>query len=205
MAFLEQRLSPRIEQGAIGGPVNRGRQMVRTAGGKLRQVFTWAEPLREYTINHGVMGAPDARELLSLWYVVNFTPYEGFRFRDWADYVATQANSRCTLVSGSNYQLQLVYTFAGIEFVRKITKPVAGAKVYRTRSGVDTEATATINTSTGVAAISGHAAGDTYTWEGMFDVPVTFSGDEWMPQAEAMASDGVVSTMPTIQLEELPL
>lgn len=205
MAFLEQRLSTRIERGAIGGPVNRGRQMVRSAGGKLRQVFTWAEPLREFTINHGIMEPADARELLSLWYVVNFTPYEGFRLRDWADYVATQATSRCTLISGSNYQLQVVYTFAGIEFVRKITKPVAGAKIYRTRSAVVSEATATIDTTTGVAAISGHTAGDTYTWEGQFDVPVTFSGSDWMPQAEAMSSTGVVATMPTIQLEELPL
>lgn len=205
MAFLEQRLSPRIERGAVGGPINRGRQMVRTAGGKLRQVFTWAEPLREYTINHGIMGAADARELLSLWYVVNFTPYEGFRFRDWSDYVATQATSRCTLISGSNYQLQMVYTFAGIEFVRRITKPVDGAQVYRTRLGVVSAASAVISTSTGVAEISGHTAGDTYTWEGQFDVPVTFSGNEWMPQAEALANDGVVATMPTIQLEEVPL
>lgn len=205
MAFLEQRLSQRIERGATGGPVNRGRKMVRTDGGKLVQVFTWAEPLRQYTVSHGVLGQADREQLRNLWYVVNFTPYQGFRFRDLADYVATQANSRLALISGSDYQLQRVYAFAGIEFIRKITKPVAGAVIYRLRSGATTTAAATLDTATGAASISGHVAGDTYTWAGQFDVPVTFTDDSWVEQLETIGSDGAIATMPMVKLEEVLL
>lgn len=205
MAFLEQRLSQRIERGASGGPVNRGRQMVRSAGGRLRQVFTWPEPLHSYTISHGVLGQTQLEEMRALWYVVNFTPYEGFRFRDWSDYRATQQNSRCTLISGSDYQLQRVYSFAGVEFLRRIQKPVTGPVIYRTRTGVVSTATATVDTATGIATISGHTAGDTYTWAGEFDVPVTFTDDAWVQQLEAMNADGAIATMPTINVEEIAL
>lgn len=205
MAFLEQRLSQRIERGATGGPVNRGRQMVRTTSGRLRQVFTWPEPLHTYTVSHGIRGQADLEELRGLWYVVNFTPYEGFRFRDWSDYRATQANSRCALITGSTYQLQRVYTFVGLEFIRRIQKPVTGATVYRTRSAVVTTATASIDTATGIATISGHTTGDTYTWTGEFDVPVTFTDDAWIQQLETLAGDGIVATMPSINMEEIVL
>ena len=205
MAFLEQRLSQRIERGATGGPVNRGRQMVRSAGGRMRQVFTWPEPLHTYTVSHGVLGQAQLEELRALWYIVNFTPYEGFRFRDWSDFRATQQNSRCTLITGSTYQLQRVYTFAGLEFLRRIQKPTAGAIVYRTRAGSVATATATVDTSTGIATITGHVAGDTYTWAGEFDVPVTFTDDAWAQQLEAMNIDGAVSTMPAINVEEIVL
>lgn len=205
MAFLEQRLSPRIERGATGGPVNRGRQMVRSAGGRLRQVFTWPEPLHSYTINHGVLAQAQLEELRALWYVVHFTPYEGFRFRDWSDFRATQQNSRCSLITGSTYQLQRVYTFAGIEFVRRIQKPVSGVVVYRTRSAVVSTATATVDTTTGIATISGHVSGDTYTWAGDFDVPVTFTDDAWVQQLEILRDDGVLASMPTVNLEEIAL
>ncbi len=205
MAFLEQRLSQRIERGASGGPVNRGRQMVRTAGGRLRQVFTWPEPLHTYTVSHGILGQAQLEELRALWYVVNFTPYEGFRFRDWSDYRATQANSRCTLITGSTYQLQRVYTFQGLQFVRRIQKPVDGVAIYRTRATVTSTATATIDTATGIATISGHVAGDTYTWAGECEVPVTFTDDAWVQQIEAMNIDGAVASMPTINVEEIVL
>lgn len=205
MAFLEQRLSQRIERGATGGPVNRGRQMVRTAGGRMRQVFTWPEPLHTYTISHGVLGQAGMEELRALWYVVNFTPYEGFRLRDWSDFRATQQNSRCALIAGSTYQMQRVYTFAGLQFLRRIQKPVAGAIVYRTRGVAVTDASASIDTATGIATISGHVPGDTYAWAGEFDVPVTFTGDEWVQQIESMAGQGAVATMPSIALEEIIL
>jgi len=205
MAFLEQRLSERIERGATGGPVNRGRRISRTASGRMRQVFSWADPLHEYTISHGILDGARREQLLAMWYVVMFTPYEGFRFRDWSDFQATQANSRCTLITGSTYQLQRVYSVHGLEYVRAITKPVAGATIYRTRLGIVSTATATVDTTTGVATISGHVAGDTYTWAGQFDVPVTFSGDEWVQGLEAMTADGAVVAMPQIKLEEVRL
>lgn len=204
MAFLEQRLDPRIERGATGGPTNDGRMFVRTPN-RTRQVFTQQAPLHRYEVGHGLRDQAGLDALLSLWYVVHFTPYEGFRFRDWSDYRATQANSTLTLISGSTWQLHRVYTFASIQFLRTIRKPVAGVAIWRTRAGLVSAASASVDTATGIATISGHAAGDTYTWSGEFDVPVTFTSNEWTQQLEAMNGQGALASMPMIQLEEIQL
>lgn len=205
MAFLEQRISTRVERGATGGPTNRGRTMVRSAGGRLRQVFTWTTPLHEYEIHHGLLMPVQHEELRALWYVVNFTPYEGFRFRDWMDYQADYANSSLVFVSGSQWQLQRLYTVASVSFARKISKPVAGVVIQRNRSGVLSTATATVDTATGLATISGHVSGDTYSWQGSFDVPVTFTDDGWLSQAETLGQDGAIVVPPTVKLEEIRL
>ncbi len=204
MAFLEQRLNARIERGATGGPTNRGRTKVRTAGGKLRQVFTWTAPLHEYEVSHGILTAADFEALRAMWYVVNFTPYEGFRFRDWSDYQATHSNTSLALVTGSDYQLRRDYTFGGVTFSRVISKPNAGVVIQRNRSGVLSTATATVDTTTGLATISGHVSGDTYSWAGTFDIPVTFSDDEWVAMLETNSA-GPMPTPPSIKLEEIRL
>lgn len=203
MAFLEQRLREQIERGATGGPVNRGRKRIVTTSGKLRQLFQWAAPLHEYEIGVGVVNPEDFEALRAMWYVVQFTPYEGFRFRDWTDYQATKTNTTLVFVSGTNWQLYRTYTFAGVTFSRKITKPNSGVTVYRTRSAVESTATATITTSTGIAAITGHVSGDTYTWTGTFDVPVTFADDEWVATVET-ANGQVLPIAPSIKVVEVP-
>jgi uncharacterized protein (TIGR02217 family) len=204
MAFLEERLDSRIERGAQGGPVNRGRVKTYTVSGKLAQTFDWSAPLQEWDVSHGLRSVADFEALRALWHVVMFTPYSGFRFRDWSDYIATQANTTLSLISGSDYQLKRAYTFRGITYARKITKPTAGAIVYRTRASVVTVATATVDTTTGVATIIGHTSGDTYTWEGQFDVPVTFAGNDLPTQLESGADGPLIITQP-IKLEEVRL
>lgn len=204
MAFLEQRLNTRIEQGAQGGPTVPGRTKAYTPSGKLRQNFVARAPIHRFDVSHGLRQQADYQAVLDIWYVVNFTPYEGFRFRDWRDYRATAANSRCTLISGSTYQLQRVHSFGGIEFLRNIYKPVAGVVITRTRSGTPSTATATVDTTTGVATISGHLAGDTYTWTGEFDLPVTFSDDSWVSTLEG-AAPNLIIVAPSIALEEIRL
>jgi uncharacterized protein (TIGR02217 family) len=205
MAFLEQRLDSRIEQGASGGPTVPGRSKVYTPSGKLQQGFTASAPIHRFDVSHGMRSNADHQLVLDTFYVVMFTPYVGFRFRYWTDYRATQANSTLTLITGSDYQLQRVHTFGGVSVLRNIYKPVSGTvTVYRTRASVITTATATIDYTTGVATISGHSGGDTYTWEGQFDIPVTFSDDEWVSQLQATLTN-VAIVPPSIRLEEIRL
>lgn len=205
MTFLEGRLDSKITHGATGGPTVPGRTKTYLPNGQLRQNFAATMPLHKYDVSHGVRSRADFQTVLDLWYVVMFTPYEGFRFKDWRDFQATQANSRVTTVDGITGQLQRVHRFGGIEVLRAITKPVAGTPVvYRTRSSVVTVATATISTITGVVTITGHAVGDTYTWAGEFDVPVTFTDDEWMSDMEVHI-DNLHLTSAPIKLEEIRL
>jgi len=204
MAFLEQRIDARIEQGAQGGPVVPGRTKVYLPNGRLQQNFTASAPIHRFDISHGVRGQADYQLLLDMWMVVMFTPYAGFRFRDWGDYTATQANSRCTLITGSTYQLQRVHTFASIEVLRPIYKPSGTVTVKRTRTGVVSTATATVDSTTGIATISGHTSGDTYTWEGQFDLPVTFTDDEWVAEMQGTTA-GLFRVPGPIKLEEIRL
>lgn len=205
MAFLEQRLDARIEQGASGGPTLPGRSKTYLPSGQLRQNFIASQMIHRFDISHGMRNNADHQLVLDTFYVVMLTPYEGFRFRYWADYRATQTNSRLTLITGSTYQLQRVHTFGGVEVLRNIYKPVSGTvTIYRNRASVVTVATATIDTATGIATISGHSSGDTYTWEGQFDLAVTFSDDEWISQLQATLTN-IAVIPPPIRLEEIRL
>lgn len=203
--FLEARLSTKITAGATGGPRVMGRQKTYLPNGRLVQNFVASVPLHEFDVSHGLRNAADFQTVLDIFYVVAFTPYSGFRFRWQADYLATQANSRLTLISGANYQLQRVHTFGGVTILRDIKKPVTGTVlVYRTRSGAVTIASASIDYTTGIAIISGHVSGDTYTWEGQFDIPVTFVDDTWIGSLEVNTSNLHVQSS-AIRLEELKL
>jgi len=205
--FLEQQLDVRITQGARGGPVG-GRGMVRRPSGWLDQEFHRSMSLHRYDVSHGVKSNAQFEIVLAMFYVVQFTPYLGFRFKDWRDYVATLANSRATFISGSTTQLQLqrVYAIGGVEHLRDIKKPTASpaATVYRTRSGSTASIGATVDTTTGIATISGHVGGDTYSWTGQFDVPVTFTDDEWIAELQGSTNRLFAVSQP-IKLEEIRL
>lgn len=201
--FLEARLSTKITAGATGGPRVMGRQKTYLPNGRLVQNFVASVPLHEFDVSHGLRTRADFQSVLDIFYVVNFTPYSGFRFRWEADYLATQANSRATLIAGSTFQLQRAHVFGGITVLRDIKKPVSPTViVYRTRASVVSVATATIDYTTGIATITGHAGGDTYTWEGQFDVPVTFVDDTWIGSLEVNTANLHVQSS-AIKLEEL--
>lgn len=201
MPFLDILFPERISANAQGGP-RFFTTKVYTATGHRSVNREALYPLHEYTVTQPVRSGSDFEELRAFFYVAGGDE-SSFKFKDWSDYVATQANSRLTLVSGSIYQLNRVYGVQGQEFIRPISKPADGAVVYRTRSGVTTTATATVDTATGQATISGHASGDTYTWEGRFFVPVAFKD----PQAvwTIIGTSGFLTEWSGIVLEEVRL
>jgi uncharacterized protein (TIGR02217 family) len=198
MAFLETRLSPKITAGAVGGPTVPGRTKVYTPAGQLRQNFLASMPIHRYDVSHGLRSAADFQTVLDLWYVVMFTPYEGFRFKDWRDYQLTQANSRLTLISGTTYRINRVHTFGGIEFLRPIYKPTGQVTVYNAGGAT---LTATTDTATGIVTVP---AGTPSTCVGEFDVPVTFTDDEWASTLHGQAHNVQVDTG-AIKLEEIRL
>jgi uncharacterized protein (TIGR02217 family) len=156
-------------------------------------------------VSHGVRSAADYQTLLDFFYVVMFGAYSGFRVKDWRDYQATQANSMLTFITGSTWQLQRKHTAGAVSYLRNITKPVSATVVVkRTRSGVVSTASASIAYDTGIATIAGHAGGDTYTWEGEFDIPMTFVSDEWAGDLEVSTINLHVVSQP-ILLEEIRL
>lgn len=204
--FLEQRLDPAISVGAQGGPTAPGRMKTYLPSGALQQNFSATLPLHKLDLSYALRSAADFQTILDIFYVVMFTPYTGFRVKDWRDYTATQTNSKLTFITGTTWQLQRKHTFGGVDFLRDIVKPCASPApvIKRTRSAVVTTATATVDTTTGIATISGHAGGDTYTWVGEFDLPMTFTDDSWTGSLEVTKDNPYVQSA-SIPLEEIRL
>lgn len=207
MAFHEARLSERIERGATRTVTQPGRRKTYVST-KLQQDFENTLPIHRYELSNGVRDAmvrggltPEASyfKVLDLFYVVMFTPYEGFRLRDWADYKAVEDNSALELVSGSIYQLQRKHTFGGVNFYRPIYKPVSGTVTVYDSS--DVVVPGTLDATTGrFTADSGTPA----YWVGEFDIPVTFSQDEWTASLEVHTQNLHVVNG-SIPLEEIRL
>lgn len=198
MAFLESRMSARIERGAKGGPTNRGRRKVYSTSGRMNQVFEWSAPISEFDISHGILLPDGYAEIEAMWHVIHFTPYSGFRFRNWADYQAVKANSTLTNIVSNTYQLQRKHTFASITYKRNIYKPNAGVTVY---DSSDVACTASVNTATGIATVT---SGTPSYWIGTFDIPVTFKDNDLMMRLDGTTSN-LLMVADSIILEEIRL
>ena len=202
MAFFEALFPPRISRNAQGGP-RFLTSKAYTVSGQRQTNRNATYPLHQYTIGHPVKTGADFEQLRAFFYVVGGDA-DAFRFKDWSDFRATQANTSTTVITGTTYQLNRTYTFGGRQFVRPIYKPVAGVQVFRTR-GVDvtdiTESCA-VNTTNGQMTVNtGHQAGDTYTWVGTFHVPVAFKD----PAAlwRLLGTPNMLTEWPSIELEEI--
>lgn len=204
MSFFEQQFPPHISALAEGGP-QFFNEKAYMPGGRRAVNRLQPLPLGRWTIKHPPRTGDEFEELRAFFWVVGGDA-DAFRFKDWTDYVAHQANSSLTLVTGATYQLNRLYVFGAAPnirtFVRPIQKPVEDTVVvYRTRSGVVSEASATVDSTTGIATISGHTSGDTYTWEGQFDVPVAFVD----PRAvwRVLGSSELLTEWDGIEIEEV--
>ena len=203
MAFFEQQFDPRLSFGARGGPAWTTTRVV-TQSGRRRANQNWQYPLHRYQVAHAVKTNADFEIVRAFFYTVAGA-FDGFRFKDWADFELTRANSRLVQDASSptEFQINRIYTAGAREFVRPITKPRPGVVVYRTRAGVQSIITAGVDTTTGVVDISGHAGGDTYTCVGEFDVPVCFSDDAMAVEIVDVGADEYLMRWPSIALEEV--
>ncbi|MDP3625014.1 MAG: DUF2460 domain-containing protein [Hydrogenophaga sp.] len=136
------------------------------------------EPVIEFYCEHPPRLKAEFEELVAFFMAVRGV--DPFLFQDPSDHMATQANSSLTLISGSIYQMNRLYVSPGRTTVKPIYKPRAGAKIYRTRAAVvsDITGTSTVSTTTGQVEVTGHMSGDTYTWAGLFYLPMYFADPE---------------------------
>jgi uncharacterized protein (TIGR02217 family) len=204
MAFLEHRISDAITRGSRGGP--RGsRFKAYTRAGRLTQEFLRTRALQRYDVSYGIKTLENFEEIRDLFYVVMFGAYEGFRFKDWNDYQLTYDNSTLTLISGTDWQIGRLHAAGAGSFVREVYKLVAAPTIRRNRGGALSTASAVVDVNSGIATLSGHVDGDTYSALGEFDVPVTFEDD----MLDTVEVDGnirrILQRLPSIRLEEIRL
>jgi uncharacterized protein (TIGR02217 family) len=203
-AFMESPQFPSdISQGVTFGP-KFVTAVATVPGGAEQRNKNRATSLCEGDCAHGLKNQAQLATLIKFFRSVGGR-YAGFRFKDWSDFQCAAADSQCTLVSGSVYQLQKVYQSAvSFNEVRDIKKPVAGTlTIYRTRSGVTTDITGatTIDTTLGRITVTSHVAGDVYTWTGEFDVPCRFDTDHMATSIQ----DFQIYAWNQIMIKEIPL
>jgi uncharacterized protein (TIGR02217 family) len=196
MAFLEQRLTDAVARGSRGGP-RTARTKVRTQSGRLVQKFHRSLPLHSYDVSYGIKTQQNFEDVRAMWMLVMFTPYEGFRFRDWGDYKGAQGTTTLIDLGGGDWQLQRRYTVAGINFDRTITKPNADVVAY---SGAGAALPTVVDTTTGIVTVTGTPA----YWVGTFDVPVQFMDDAIDNIMLEGGTDLILQGLSSIKLEELP-
>lgn len=202
MSFFDERLDDCYSFGARGGPVF-STEVVKTAGGQRYVNKNWTLPLHRYDISQAIKREEDFEVIRAFFYNVS-GQFDGFRFKDWADYKAT--NQPLTLISSATYQLTRVYVRGVRTYTRNITRPVSSIVVKRRSSGgTITTISPTIDYATGHVTVSGHSSGDTYTWTGEFDVPVAFTSDvlEAVIENKNPGVDQLLIRWPSIQLEEI--
>jgi uncharacterized protein (TIGR02217 family) len=179
MAFLEEQLDPMITLGALTRK-RWNRTLTDTIGGAFKQKFNWSTRLKWMSLEYRPRPLSEYETLADLFDVVLGNQYVGFRAKDWGDYQLTQTNSALSLILGSDWQINRIHKTATAQYLHPIKKPISGTIViFRTRSSAVSVASASIDYTTGIATISGHVSGDTYTATGEFDIPLTFDSDEW--------------------------
>jgi hypothetical protein len=195
MAFLETpALDYNITKGARS-TVQFQRTKTYTKGGRLKQHFDWDTAKHVLDLSYRLRPKAEYDELRDFFYIVMSGAYEGFRAQD---------NSSLSLISGSDYQINRLHSVGAVQYLHPIKKPIESVDIIRNRSGVITVASATIDYETGIATISGHVGGDTYSAEGEFDLPVTFVSDDWVSNLE-VSTDNLWMNPEAIKLEEVLL
>ena len=181
--FAEEKLELGYDYGAVGGM--RFKTTIIKKGDKQEQRnVDWWLPLGRWQLGERTLLESDVQGINEVIELRDFHARrkgskQGFRFKDWSDYQAT--NQHLGTADGQITQLQLKKTyFAGnYQTHRPITKPVSGTvKIYLD----DIEALGgwSVDYSTGVLSFATSPAnGTVINCDFEFDVPVWFETDEF--------------------------
>lgn len=161
MAFVDERFPDKISYDAIER-IKHNTSVVMVNSGARSANKNWAFPLREFDVSHAMR----VKTYMDTLVAFNLAVAEGrantFRYKAWADYIATASQGIITLISGDNYQMYRRYTFGASTKDRKITLPVSGTIAVAGGGTYTIAYTTGIITRTGGAAPTG--------WSGEYDV-----------------------------------
>ena len=173
MPFLEVSLAPTVAFGFRGGP-EMATTIVSLESGREQRNIKWSSARHRYSAPFQNINEAAYRTIKAMFLVCYGQAY-GFRFKDWADYQATDALFGQGDGATRIFQLYIVSVEGAASYSRKIIKPVsAGFTAYVN----GTPAAATVDTTTGLVTFATvPLVGTVLTWSGAFDVPVRFALD----------------------------
>lgn len=183
--FIETRLLDDMAYGFSGGPTY-STTVVGLRSGIQRRLVRRSRPLHRFT---GSFDRRDEDVVAALLAAHNATygAAAGFRFKNWLDYEAD--DEVIGIGTGAVQSLQLVknYAFGAASNAVMIRKPVAGT-VQLQANGADIAST--VNTTTGIVTFTA-PTGQTVTWSGEFDIPVSFENDEFVAMIETYGASTI--------------
>lgn len=176
MAFDNVRLNPHIERGSKGGPGFKT-TIITLSSGKEQRVAEWLHERGEWDISYGIMNKEDYRQVYD-FFRARRGKFRGFRFKDWADYQAT--NEQIGIGDGATRTFKLVKNY---DFYKKrITRPIAGTASV-TFNGTPKTSGWSLNSDNGTITFNNHedhipGAGVVVRASFEFDLPVRFDIDK---------------------------
>lgn len=182
MSFHEIRFPTDISYGSSGGP-EFSTDIVITNGGHEQRNANWAEARARYNVAQGVKTQAQLAGLIAFFRARSGRAY-GFRFKDWADFSASNQNIGTGNAVKTQFQLIKKYD-SSVVVTRNIAKPVSGTvKIYKNAvlqtTGYSIDCTNGIVTFTSAPSI-----GVAVTADFEFDVPVRFDTDRLSAKLES--------------------
>lgn len=172
--FIEERLTDPCPAYTFASGASWSTRVVTLANGQEKRNVNWSRPKQQFTCPFQNISAEMAQILKGAFYVARGMAY-GFRFKDWADYTATNEPLGISPAGSTPVQLVKTYEFGAEAYTRTISKPVAGTVTVRANGS---PVAGTLDATTGLFTPTGAwPGGAVLTWTGEFDVPVRFDTD----------------------------
>lgn len=145
--FDEVQFPTVISYGSRGGPQFMTDVAVVDSGRESRNI-NWTLSRAKYDVSFGIRDMQDLADVTKFFYARYGKAY-GFRYKDWADFQATQAALAQT--GAKTVQLIKQYTSGSRTYARTISKPIAGVTMRR---GAAPFSAFTLDTTTGIATLT---------------------------------------------------
>lgn len=208
--FTEERLELGYDYGCVGGPSFSTEIVSTGASVEQRNARTW-QPKGRWQLGSRTLLDSDYDSIKEVEYLRQFHAArkgskQGFRFKDWSDYRATDVQIGITDGSTKQFQLVKVYSVGSEYHVRPILKPVAGTVEVYIDGGKIT--IFSVDSETGIVTLnSTFSSGRTITADFEFDVPVRFEADkiEWTLSAIQLQNGDTLHQLGSVFVREMRL
>lgn len=208
MQFHEVRFPVALSFGSVGGPERRT-DVVAISNGFEERNAPWAHSRRRYDAGVGIRSLDDV-ELMIAFFEARFGQLYAFRWKDWSDFRSCKPSleiSAFDQVLGlgdgvqTNFQLTKTYRSGEQEYVRPISKPVAGTlKIAVGPNALEEDVAFTVDTVTGLVSFeTAPEIGLPVSAGFEFDVPVRFDTDR-IQTSIASFNAGDVPTIPIVEV-----
>jgi len=204
--FHEIQFPTAIAFHSSGGP-ERKTEIVTLGSGFEERNAVWANSRRHYDVGYGVKTLDDLHAVIA-FFEARVGRLYGFRFKDCADFKSCAPNDAVTPLDqaigsgdGTTTQFQLIktYTSGPSNWLRTITKPVAGT-VRVAVAGVEQTSGITIDSTTGLITFdSAPATAAAITAGYEFDTPVRFDTDSLSINLSNFAA-GEIPSIPLVEI-----